>query len=65
MSDPIKGETGTFVFVVNEITESETPRTAEEEKVRQQTGSQTLIQSKLSEYLEQMAEVEDLRAKYF
>ena len=65
LSDPIKGETGTFVFVVNEITESETPRTAEEEKVRQQTGSQTLIQSKLSEYLEQMAEVEDLRAKYF
>ena len=65
LSKPIKGETGAFVFVVNEITDPETPRTPEEEQVRQQTGSQTLIQNKLSEYLEQMADVEDLRGKYF
>lgn len=65
LSTPVKGNVGTYVFVVTDIQESETPQTAEAEKVRAEASSQGMIQRRLFDYLQQMSNVEDFRGKYF
>ena len=65
VSAPVRGQSGLYVFVVEEITESETPQTADAEKVRAQAQVETYaVQASLAA-VQEMAKIEDLRGKYF
>lgn len=65
LSKPVKGDVGAYVFVVTNIVEGDVPQTAQAEKVRVEAATQGMIQRRLSEFLGQMSNIEDLRGKYF
>ncbi len=62
---PVKGNVGAYVFVVTDIQEAETPQSIEAEKVRAEASSQGMIQRRLFEAIQQMANIQDLRGEYF
>ena len=65
VSAPVRGNMGLYVFVVDEIATAENQQTTDAEKVRAQASAEdAAVQSALSA-IQQMAEVEDLRGKYF
>lgn len=64
LSAPVKGNTGVYVFQIDDIA-IEDKQTAEAEQVRMQAVAEnTAIQASLGA-IQQMAEMQDLRAKYF
>lgn len=64
VSAPVKGYSNAVVFVVDEITKSET-QTAEAEKVRLQASSENVASQMSVAALQSIAEIEDLRGQYF
>jgi peptidyl-prolyl cis-trans isomerase D len=64
LSAPVKGNSGLYVFVVENIAEEE-KQTAEAEKVRAQAMAENTAMQASFSAIQQMAEVEDLRARYF
>ncbi len=66
-SNPIKGQTGIYMFVVTDIVPADAtePVTAEAERTRLISTMQQAMQQQLAPALSQVAEVKDLRNKYF
>lgn len=64
VSSPVKGYSGAVVFVVDNIDKSGT-QTAEAEKVRLQATMENLAMQASVMALQRMAEIDDLRGKYF
>lgn len=64
LSVPVKGYSNAVVFVVDEITKSET-QTADAEKVRQMATLENNAYQLASIALQNMGEIEDLRGQYF
>lgn len=64
LSAPVKGYSNAVVFVVDEITKSET-QTADAEKVRQMATLENNAYQLASIALQNMGEIEDLRGQYF
>lgn len=64
VSAPVKGMSGVYVFVVDNIA-SEEKQTAEGEKVRAQAVAENMAQQMALPAIQQMAEIQDLRGKYF
>lgn len=64
VSAPVKGNSGVFLFSVDNITVEE-KQTADAEKVRAQAMAENTALQASYAAIQQMAEVEDLRAKYF
>lgn len=65
LSAPVKGNSGVYVYVVDTITDAEAPRTLEEQKTAAQASAEIMAQNSIVGAVMQMAEVEDLRGKYF
>ncbi len=65
VSAPIKGSNALCFYVVDDITESEEPQTAEAEKLRAELNLQQMLQQMLFGTMESMAEVKDLRGRSF
>lgn len=64
VSAPVKGNTGVYVFVVENIA-TEEKQTADAEKVRAQATAENMAMQASFSAIQQMAEMEDLRARYF
>ena len=64
VSAPVKGQTGVFVVQV-EMEKSSDKQTAEGEKVRAQATAENMVQRLAVPAIQQMAEIRDLRGKYF
>ena len=64
VSAPVQGMTGVYVFRVDDIAEDQ-KQTAEGEKVRAQAMAEAMAQQAVMPAVQQMAEVQDLRGKYF
>lgn len=64
VSSPVKGYSGAVVFVVDNIEKSDA-QTAEAEKVRLQATMENLSMQASVMAIQRMAEIEDLRGKYF
>ena len=64
VSAPVKGFSGVYVFVVDDI-KTEEKQTAEGEKVRAQAMYENMAQQLFLASIQQMAKIEDLRGKYF
>ena len=64
LSAPVKGNTGVFVFEIEDIA-VEDKQNAEAEKVRMQAMAENMAMQASFAAIQQMAEVQDLRAKYF
>ena len=64
VSAPVKGMSGVYVFVVDNIA-TEEKQTAEGEKVRAQAVAENMAQQMALPAIQQMAEIQDLRGKYF
>ncbi len=64
LSAPVKGYTNAVVFVVDDITKSES-RTADAEKIRLQATNENVAMQTSVMALQNMAEIEDLRGQYF
>lgn len=64
VSAPVKGNSGLYVFVVDNIAVEE-KQTADAEKVRAQAMAENTAMQASFSAVQQMAEVEDLRARYF
>ena len=64
VSAPVKGYTGAVVFVVDNIEKSDS-QTAEAEKVRIQATMENMAMQASVMALQRMADIEDLRGKYF
>ncbi len=64
VSAPVKGNTGLYVFVVENIADDQ-KQTLEQEKVRAQATAEGMAMQASFSAIQQMAEMEDLRAKYF
>ena len=64
LSAPVKGNSGLYVFVVENIAEEE-KQTVDAEKVRAQAMAENTAMQASFSAIQQMAEVEDLRARYF
>ncbi|MDE7069418.1 MAG: SurA N-terminal domain-containing protein [Alistipes sp.] len=64
LSEPVKGENGVYVFEVTEI-ENEGGQSAAEEKVRLEAEAQGVVARQLAPAIVELAEIEDLRGKYF
>lgn len=64
LSAPVKGSQVMALFVVDQITTTET-QTADAERVRAQAAAESAAMQASFSAIEQMAEMEDLRAKYF
>ncbi len=63
LSAPVKGNQVMALFVVDQITTEET-QTVEAERVRAQAAAESAAMQQAFSGIEQMAEMEDLRAKY-
>ncbi len=63
MSEPIKGNTGLYLFEVTSITDAEEPQTAEDEKVRAESAAAMMVQQQLIGAIESLSNIEDLRGK--
>ncbi len=64
VSAPVKGQTGLFIVRVDAVG-SDDKQTAEGEKVRAQATAESMVQRLAVPAIQQMAEVRDLRGKYF
>lgn len=64
VSAPVKGMSGLYVFVVDDI-QTEEKQTAEGEKVRAQAVAENMAQQMALPAIQQMADIQDLRGKYF
>ena len=64
VSAPVKGMSGLYVFVVDDI-QTEEKQTAEGEKVRAQAVAENMAQQMVLPAIQQMADIQDLRGKYF
>ena len=64
LSAPIKGNTGVYVYVVTDIANSE-KQNAEAEKVRLQAMAEGMSQQASLFAVQQLANVKDLRSRYF
>ncbi len=64
VSAPVKGASGVYVFKVNAITTAE-KQTADGERVRAQAAAEQMVEQMAMPAIQQMAEIEDLRGKYF
>lgn len=65
VSAPVQGNTGLYVFVVDAVTEAETPQSVDAEKVRALATAENYAAQAALGAVQQMAEVEDLRGQYF
>lgn len=65
VSAPVRGQSGLYVFVVDDITESENPQTPEAEKVRVQAQLENYSGQASLAAVQEMSKIEDLRGKYF
>lgn len=64
VSAPVKGNSGLYVFVVENIADDQ-KQTLEQEKVRAQATAEGMAMQASFSAIQQMADMEDLRAKYF
>ncbi len=64
VSAPVKGAAGVYLFQVDDIQTSER-QTTEGEKVRAQAFSENMVQQMVYPAIQQMAEISDLRGRYF
>jgi len=64
LSAPVKGNTGVYVFQIDDIA-VEDKQTAEAEQVRMQAMAENMALQASFAAIQQMAEMQDLRAKYF
>ena len=64
LSAPVKGNTGVYVYVVNTVKNSEA-QNAEAEKVRLQAMAEGMSQQVALYAVQQLANVKDLRSRYF
>lgn len=64
VSTPVKGMSGVYVFQVTEVKDAAT-QTAEAEQVRAQAVQESMTAQYALQAVQQMAEIEDLRGKYF
>lgn len=64
LQSPVKGNAGLYVFQVDEIVDSE-QQTPEAEQVRLQAAMENIVQQASLAAIQQMAQIEDLRPKYF
>ena len=64
LSAPVKGLSGVYVFEVDDIQTSD-KQTAEGEKVRAQAMAESMAQQFSVQAIQQMANIQDLRGKYF
>lgn len=62
---PIKGNTGVFALVVDEIKAPEEAKTAEAEKVKMESQARDMAASRVIYSAQEMAEIEDNTVKYF
>ncbi len=60
----VKGSNGVYVFSVDRVTDSG-EQTADAERVRRQSMMEYMLPQQSMMALQQMAEVEDLRGRYF
>lgn len=65
LSAPVKGNSGVYVFVVDTIADVESPKTAEDQKAASLASAENVALNSIIGAVMQMAEVEDLRGKYF
>ncbi len=65
VSAPVQGNTGLYIFVIDAVTEAETPQTIDAEKVRALANAENYAAQAALGAVQQMAEVEDLRGQYF
>lgn len=65
LAAPVKGNNGLFLFEVDAINDAEQPQTEEAERVRQQAMAESMMQQGSLAAIQQMADIKDLRAKYF
>ncbi|MEG2063714.1 MAG: peptidylprolyl isomerase [Alistipes sp.] len=63
-SAPIKGSSGVYIFTVDNIVTTD-QQTAEAEKVRAQAMAENVLQQLALPAIQQMADVQDLSARYF
>ena len=64
MAGPVKGLSGVYVFEVDDITTAE-KQTEEGEQVRAQAMAEGMVQQYALQAVQQMADIQDLRGKYF
>lgn len=64
LSAPVKGNSGVYVFLIEDIA-VEDKQSAEAEKVRMQAMAENVAMQASLAAIQQMADVQDLRAKYF
>lgn len=64
VSAPVKGLTGVYVFQVDDIQTSD-KQTVDGERVRAQAMAEGMAQQMSLQAIQQMAEIQDLRGKYF
>lgn len=64
VSAPVKGAGAVYVFQVDEIT-TEEKQTAEAEQVREQAMLESMVPQQTMQAIQQMADVQDLRGRYF
>ncbi|MDE6623913.1 MAG: SurA N-terminal domain-containing protein [Alistipes sp.] len=64
VSAPVKGLSGVYVFRVDDIRTAD-KQTAEGEKVRAQAMQESMVQQFAMPAIQQMAEIQDLRGRYF
>ncbi len=64
VSAPVKGQTGLFIVRVDAVG-SDDEQTAEGEKVRAQATAESMVQRLAVPAIQQMAEMRDLRGRYF
>ena len=64
VSAPVKGFSGVYVFRVDDIQKAE-KQTPEGEKVRAQAMQESMVQQFAMPAIQQMAEIQDLRGRYF
>ncbi len=65
LSEPVKGNSGLYIFEVTTINEVEEPLTADAMRVRLQSSASSRAQQMVFSAIEQLSSVEDLRGMYF
>lgn len=65
VSTPIKGVSGAYVVVVDEVTAADEPQTAEQEQVKAQADAEQNVMRRLMYAIQNKAEIKDESVKYF
>lgn len=65
VSEPVKGLSGLYVFCVDAVTTDDSTQTPEAEQVRAQAVQESMVSQYAAQAVQQMAEIKDLRGKYF